>query len=80
MDPQLYRNQEMTLLDLLDGIIDKGAVVSGELVISVADIDLIYIDLKLLVTSFATAFGNRKEVMECSGKEVLLYETDTSGS
>ncbi|MDD9268633.1 gas vesicle protein [Paenibacillus sp. GCM10023248] len=48
---QNYRNKEMTLLDILDGLIDKGAVVSGELIISVADIDLIYVDLKLLIAS-----------------------------
>lgn len=44
-------HKEMTLLDLLDGIIDKGVVVSGEILISIADIDLIVVDLKLLISS-----------------------------
>ncbi len=32
-------NKEMTLLDLLDGIIDTGVVVRGETLISIANID-----------------------------------------
>ena len=44
---------EVTLLDILDRAVDKGVVVSGELLISVADIDLIYLRLGLLVSSVA---------------------------
>ena len=50
-------NKEMTLLDLLDGIIDTGVVVSGEILISIANIDLIVIDLRLLISSIESAFG-----------------------
>ncbi|WP_035445814.1 gas vesicle protein [Bacillus sp. UNC41MFS5] len=62
----LFENKEMTLLDLLDGIIDTGVVVTGEIVISVANIDLIVIDLKLLISSIESAFGSneRKNVGE----------------
>lgn len=57
-----FENKEMTLLDLLDGIIDTGVVVTGEIVISIANIDLILVDLQLLISSIETAFGtnNRK--------------------
>ncbi|WP_134699222.1 gas vesicle protein GvpJ [Ammoniphilus sp. YIM 78166] len=47
-------NEDLTLLDLLDGIIDKGAVLTGELIISIADIDLIIIDLRLLISTIET--------------------------
>ena len=62
----LFQNKEMTLLDLLDGIIDTGVVVSGEILISVANIDLIVVDLKLLISSIESAFGpyERKKVGE----------------
>lgn len=62
----LFQNKEMTLLDLLDGIIDTGVVVSGEILISVANIDLIVVDLKLLISSIESAFGpyERKNVGE----------------
>jgi hypothetical protein len=68
----LFHNKEMTLLDLLDGIIDTGVVVSGEIIISVANIDLIVVDLKLLISSIESAFGTyeRKIVGEaiCDGE------------
>jgi len=62
----LFENKEMTLLDLLDGIIDTGVVVTGEILISVANIDLIIVDLKLLISSIESAFGTneRKNVGE----------------
>ena len=52
-----YAYKEMTLLDLLDGIIDTGVVVRGEILISIANIDLIVVDLKLLISSIESAFG-----------------------
>lgn len=57
-------NKEMTLVDLLDGIIDTGVVVRGEILISIANIDLIVVDLKLLISSIESAFGSidHKEV------------------
>ena len=55
-----FENKEMTLLDLLDGIIETGVVVRGEILISVANIDLIVIDLRLLISSIENAFGNNE--------------------
>jgi hypothetical protein len=44
-------NKQVTLADLLDRILDKGVVISGDIFISVAGIDLAYIDLKVLIGS-----------------------------
>ncbi|WP_308634027.1 gas vesicle protein GvpJ [Paenibacillus silvisoli] len=46
-----YANKEITLLDILDSLLDTGVVVRGELILSIANIDLVYIDLRLLVTA-----------------------------
>ena len=43
--------KEMSLLELLDRLIDKGIVISGDLVISIANIDLIYLGVKLVLSS-----------------------------
>jgi hypothetical protein len=40
---------EGSLLDLLDNLLDKGVVLSGELVLGIADVDLIYARLSLLL-------------------------------
>ncbi len=49
-----------TLCDLLDRLIDSGVVARGSIVISVAGIQLIYIEVSLLVASIETAFGERR--------------------
>lgn len=41
--------QEVTLLDLLDRVIENGVVLAGDITISVADVDLIYLGLRLLL-------------------------------
>jgi len=38
------------LVDVLDTVIDKGAVVAGDVVIALDGIDLIRLDLRLLLT------------------------------
>ena len=49
------REERVTLIDALDKVIEKGAVLDGELAIRVADVDLIFIGLKLLITSISRA-------------------------
>jgi hypothetical protein len=50
---------QASLCDLLDRLIDTGVVARGSLVISVAGIDLIYIEISLLIAAMETAFGTR---------------------
>ena len=50
-----YRRKRVTLIDALDRVIDKGAYVDGEIVLRVADIDLVFIGLRLLITSISQA-------------------------
>jgi hypothetical protein len=52
---RLYKSKKVTLIDALDRVIDKGAYVDGELVLRVADIDLVFIGLRLIVTSVSNA-------------------------
>lgn len=47
--------ERLSVLELLDRVANKGVVISGDLVISVADVDLIYLGLRLLLTSVQTA-------------------------
>lgn len=43
--------KKITLLEVLEKVVDKGVVINGELVISVADVDLIFLGLRLILTS-----------------------------
>jgi hypothetical protein len=49
--------RQVTLLDLVDRIVDKGAVVRGQVVLAVADVDLVKLDLNLLLASVETLEG-----------------------
>lgn len=57
-----------TLCDLLDRLIDTGVVARGSLVISVAGIQLIYIEVSLLIASIETAFGERRAIVQPEGQ------------
>jgi hypothetical protein len=46
---------QLVLSDLISRVLDKGVVISGQVTISVADIDLIALDLRVLLTSIETA-------------------------
>jgi hypothetical protein len=54
MDSAIATEKDVTLLELLDRVLDKGVVVAGDLVISVADVDLIYVGLRVLLSSVET--------------------------
>jgi gas vesicle structural protein len=46
--------EQVTLLDLVDRVLNKGVVVTGDITLSVADVDLVYVGLRLLLASAAT--------------------------
>jgi hypothetical protein len=46
---------ELSLLETLDHVLSRGLVIAGEITISVADIDLIFVGLNVLVSSVETA-------------------------
>jgi gas vesicle structural protein len=43
--------QQVTLVELLDRILDKGVVISGEITLAVAGIDLVEVGLLALIAS-----------------------------
>ena len=47
--------EQLVLGDLLNHVLDKGVVISGQVTISVADVDLLLVDLRVLLTSVETA-------------------------
>ena len=46
---------ELSLLETLDHVLTRGLVLAGEITISVADIDLIFLGLNVVLTSVETA-------------------------
>lgn len=50
----MTRYKNVSLAELLDVILDKGVVISGDIFISIAGIELVYVDLRVLVGSLET--------------------------
>lgn len=46
---------ELSLLETLDHVLNRGLVIAGEITISVADIDLIFLGLNVMLSSVETA-------------------------
>ena len=44
-------SEEMTLLELADRLLNRGVVITGEAMISVAGVDLIYLGLNVVLTA-----------------------------
>jgi hypothetical protein len=53
-------DQEMTLLDILDHVLNAGVVIRGSLVISLAGVDLVFLGLDVVLTSVETAFRHMR--------------------
>jgi hypothetical protein len=46
---------DISLLDVLDHVLNSGVVIQGSLVISIAGVDLVYVGLNVVLTSVETA-------------------------
>jgi hypothetical protein len=54
-DGLLDEREHVSLCEALDRVLNKGAVLTGEVTISVAGIDLIYLALQVVLSSIETA-------------------------
>lgn len=57
--------EQVSLVEVLDRVLSKGAVVTGEIVISVANIELLYVGLSVVIGAVETLL----EAMEDGRKE-----------
>jgi gas vesicle structural protein len=53
-EPFLLTQREVTLLELVDRVLNKGVVLTGDITLSVAGVDLVYVGLRVLLASVAT--------------------------
>ena len=48
-------DDQLALIDVLDHVLNQGVVLRGNLVISLAGVDLVYVGLDVILTSIETA-------------------------
>ncbi len=54
MGNDITTSKDVALVEILDRVLDKGVVISGDIVISVAGVDRIYLGLRALLSSVET--------------------------
>ena len=55
MRREIAPSDDVALVDLLDRLLGGGVVLAGDITLAVADIDLVYVGLRALISSVATA-------------------------
>jgi Gas vesicle protein len=68
--------RDVALVDLVDRLLGGGVVIAGDITLSVADVDLVYVGLRALVSSVATAEekGVLPRMGDSLGKDALGKE------
>jgi hypothetical protein len=64
---ELDEDEELSLLETLDHVLDRGLVIAGEVRIAVADVDLVFLGLNVLLGSVETVdrvLGERERRIE----------------
>ena len=66
--PELVDTRDVALVDLLDRLLAGGVVLAGDLTLSIAGVDLVYVGLRAIVASVST--------LEQHGMELLPGEAE----
>lgn len=73
---QEFENKEVGLIDVLDVVLDKGVAIKGDLILSIAGIDLVYLDLRVLISSVETLIESNKKTAETLSSKQFEYEKE----
>jgi hypothetical protein len=52
--PEQALEQRISLLEVVDRALNKGVTLTGDITLSVADVDLVYVGLRVLLSSVGT--------------------------
>jgi hypothetical protein len=53
--PDPLATRQVALVDLLDRLLAEGVVVTGDITLAIADVDLVRVSLRALITSISAA-------------------------
>ncbi|CAN5711874.1 hypothetical protein BH23GEM6_BH23GEM6_23150 [soil metagenome] len=68
--------EEQSLVDLINRVLDRGVVITGDVTISVAGVDLVYLGLSAVLTSVASA---RKKIDRGIGPHREISDSGAPG-
>lgn len=55
MSSRQLTQQQLTIVDLVDRILDKGVVITGDITVSIVGVDLLSLKINLVIASLETA-------------------------
>lgn len=70
------KKSNVTLVDVLDTVLEKGAIINGDIVLRVADVDLVFLGLRLILTSVSRAEELSGKSFSDPNKEFTPEDTD----
>jgi hypothetical protein len=75
----LEESERLSICEVLDRVLNKGVVVAGEVTISVAGVDLVYLGLNLVLTSIETARESLGNGRAAAGLSIDVGKGKTNG-
>jgi hypothetical protein len=63
----MMEEPELSLLETLDHLLDRGVVIAGEAVISIGDVDLLYLGLNIILTNVDSLVRSQRRSLPDSG-------------
>ena len=67
-DEDVLEGHDASLLDILDNVLTKGVVVTADLVLGVADVDLIYLRLSAILCAADRVLGPRAKARSTAAR------------
>jgi gas vesicle structural protein len=54
---RVSHQRDVALVDIVDRVLNRGIVVTGDITLALADVDLVYVNLRLLLASVPTVLA-----------------------
>ena len=77
---ELEESERVSICEVLDRVLNKGVVVAGEVTISVAGVDLVYLGLNLVLTSIETARESMVNGRAAAGLAIEIGKGKSNGN
>lgn len=77
---EFEENERVSICEVLDRVLNKGVVVAGEVTISVAGVDLLYLGLQLVLTSIETARASLHNGQAAGGLSIDIGKRRSHGT
>ncbi|WP_040795600.1 gas vesicle protein [Nocardia higoensis] len=71
--------RRVALVDLLDRVLAGGVVISGDIKLSIADVDMVQISLRALISSISALTGAGPAELEPAGRPAPQRESGSDG-